>query len=332
MVNKVRVYGKAQNRTALGIMHAYMVMYPQATMEDLQKAFPNELNPDNGVRKNFVKAGEKGTDANWDGFFQKEDELLTMGDGQKVAVVKMWTKPSFDKLVNHAAQYGIEIAQFEAAEKGIGQKGAFRLEYLNGYVPSKPQVMEKVVEKVVTKVAEAEKKKKSLTWLWVLLCLITAAFIIFLLMRGCNNEPEPEPIIVHDTVVKTQEVIVEVHDTLYVQQLAEIENDFNAAQFKQGKADLSRDAEFVLHDLAKLMKQYPELKLRIEGHTSAEGDATTNQKLSEARAQAAVTFLVEHEGVDSSRLEATGFGSSKLKNADNPMAPENRRTEFEIIK
>ena len=38
MVNKVRVYDKAQNRTALGIMHAYMVMYPQATIEDLQKA------------------------------------------------------------------------------------------------------------------------------------------------------------------------------------------------------------------------------------------------------------------------------------------------------
>ena len=63
MTNKVRVYGKAQNRTALGIMHAYMVMYPQATMDDLKKAFPDELNPDSGVKKNFVKAGEKGTDA-----------------------------------------------------------------------------------------------------------------------------------------------------------------------------------------------------------------------------------------------------------------------------
>ena len=43
---RVRVYGKAQNRTALGIMHAYMVMYPQAKLEDLKKAFPKELNPD----------------------------------------------------------------------------------------------------------------------------------------------------------------------------------------------------------------------------------------------------------------------------------------------
>ena len=326
MVNKVRVYGKAQNRTALGIMHAYMVMYPQVTMEDLQKAFPDELNPDSGVKKNFVCAGEKGTDANWDGFFQKEDELLTMGDGSKVAVVKMWTKPSFERLVAHAAQYGIEIAQFEEAEGG-GKKGSFRLEYLNGFVPPKPELSK--VETVGENV-EKPKKKKSLTWLWMLLCLILIALIIFLLMRSCQHK-EPETIVVRDTVVQKQEVIVEVHDTLYVEQLAEIEDNFNAAEFKKGKADLSRDAEFVLHDLAKLMKQYPEMKLRIEGHTSAEGDASFNQKLSEARAQAAVTFLVEHEGIDASRLQAEGFGSSKLKNADDPMAPENRRTEFEII-
>lgn len=320
MVNKVRVYGKAQNRTALGIMHAYMVMYPQATMEDLQKAFPNELNTDSGVKINFVRAGEKGTDANWDGFFQKEDELLTMGDGTKVAVVKMWTKPSFERLVAHAAQYGIEVAQFEEAEGG-GKKGSFRLEYLNGYVPPKKEEPKPVV---------VPAKKKSMAWLWILLGLIAGAVIIFLLMRGCQPK-EPETIVVRDTVVQTQEVIVEVHDTLYVQQLAEIEEHFNAAEFKKGKADLSRDAEFVLHDLAKLMKQYPEMKLRISGHTSAEGDAKVNQKLSEARAQAAVTFLVEHEGVEADRLEAAGFGSSQLKNTDDPMAPENRRTEFEII-
>lgn len=330
MVNKVRVYGKAQNRTALGIMHAYMVMYPQATMEDLEKAFPKELNPDSGVKINFVRAGEKGTDANWDGFFQKEDELLTMGDGQKVAVVKMWTKPSFERLVAHAAQYGIEIAQFEEAEGG-GKKGSFRLEYLNGYVPPKPKVAEKIVEQVVKKTVETPKAKHSLTWLWISLSLIAIAVIVFLLMRGCQPK-EPETIVVRDTVVQTQEVIVEVHDTLYVQQLAEIEENFNAAEFKKGKADLSRDAEFVLHDLAKLMKQYPEMKLRISGHTSAEGDAKVNQKLSEDRAQAAVTFLVEHEGVEADRLEAAGFGSSQLKNTDDPMAPENRRTEFEIIK
>lgn len=304
MVNKVRVYGKAQNRTALGIMHAYMVMYPQATMEDLQKAFPNELNPDSGVKNNFVKAGEKGTDANWNGFFQKEDELLTMGDGTKVAVVSMWTKPSFERLVSHAAQYGIEIAKFEEAEGG-GKKGSFRLEYLNGYVPPAP-----------------EKPKKGIPWwVWAIIGVIIVGLIVALL---CRPKPEKEVVTVTETVVQV--------DTVYIQQLEQIEDNFNAAEFQQGKADLSEEAKFVLHDLAKLMNSYPELKLRIEGHTSAEGDAATNQKLSEDRAQAAVTFLVEHEGVDGSRLVAAGFGSSKLKNTADPMSPENRRTEFEIIK
>lgn len=35
MASKVRVYGKAQNRTALGIVNAYFVMYPHATRADL---------------------------------------------------------------------------------------------------------------------------------------------------------------------------------------------------------------------------------------------------------------------------------------------------------
>lgn len=164
MVNRVRVYGKAQNRTALGIMNAYMVMNPHATMEDLQKAFPNELNPDSGVKVNFVKAGDKGTDANWNGFFQKDDELLTMGDGTKVAVVSMWTKPSFDRLVSHAAQYGIEVAKFEEADGG-GKKGSFRLEYLNGYVPPSPQ-------------------KRIPMWIWIVLAVIIIAVIVILAMRG----------------------------------------------------------------------------------------------------------------------------------------------------
>lgn len=298
---RVRVYGKAQNRTALGIMHAYMVMYPQSTLEDIQKAFPDTLNPDSGVKKNFIYAEEKGTTADWNGFFKKEEELLTMGDGRKVAVVSMWTKPSFERLVAWAKQYGIIVAEFEAVNKG-GEKGGFRLEYLNGYIPPKP-------------------KKGIPVWVWILIALLLAALagVAFLSMhKGAKT------VVIEKTVV--------VHDTLYVQQIAQIEENFNAAKFKQGKSELSVEAQFILHDLAKVLAQNPDLKLRVEGHTSAEGDATVNQKLSEARAQAAVTFLVDHEGIDASRLEAVGFGSSKLKDAENPMSEVNRRTEFKIIK
>jgi outer membrane protein OmpA-like peptidoglycan-associated protein len=131
-------------------------------------------------------------------------------------------------------------------------------------------------------------------------------------------------------VVEVEKIVV-VHDTLYIQQIAEIEKNFNAAEFELGKAELSEDAKFVLHDLAKVMKDNEGLTLKILGHTSAEGDAQLNQKLSEARAKAAVDFLVEREGVAAERLSYEGLGSSQLKNTENPNAPENRRTEFVVV-
>lgn len=268
-------------------------MYPQATLEDLRKAFPNELNPDSGVKENFVYAEDKGTTADWDGYFKAEDELLLMGDGKRVSVVKMWTKPSFERMVSHAKLYDIEIAKFEAADKG-GKKGGFRLEYLNGYVPPVPA------------------KKRSLWWVWLILLLLVAGVALFFALR------KPQVV----------EKVVEVEKVVYVERVEEIEDDFNAAKFVQGKADLTDDAKFVLHDLAQFMDKHPELRLKLIGHTSAEGDAEFNQRLSESRAQAAVDFLVS-QGIAAERLEAEGRGSSEPLDENNPEV--NRRTEFIIV-
>ena len=310
MANKVKVYGKAQNRTSLGIMHAYMKLFPKAKLADLRKAFPNSLAPDNGTGEIFIYADEKGTEADWDGYFKGEDEVLTDGNKKKVAVNKMWTKNSFENLVRHAAQYDIEVALFEEAEKGFGKKGGFRLEYLNGYVPP-----------------VSEKKRKGLLgWLWLLLVLIVSGVVVALYLTREEKVIEIEKEVVVEKVVEKEVV---VRDTVFVQQIEDIEKNFNAAQFEQGKADLNDDAKLALHDLAKVMKQNPDLKLKIEGHTSVEGDEAVNQKLSEARAQAAVDFLVNKEGIDAERLQAAGMGSSKPINPDNLEA--NRRTEFVII-
>lgn len=301
MANKIKVYGKAQNRTALGIAHAYVVMYPHATLDDLRKAFPNNVNPDKGVTENFLPVDEaEKFNEKMSLYFAKPDEVLELQDGSKVALAQVWSKPSFERMVEQGKLYDIEVAEFEKTMKG--EKGGYRLEYLNGYVPPVP----------------APVKKGFPWWIWLLLALVVAGIIAAVCMpRG-------------ERVVEVEK-IVEVRDTVYVQQIADIEASFNAAQFEQGKADLNDDAKLALHDLAKVLKQNPNLKLRIEGHTSAEGEADVNQKLSEARAQAAVDFLVNKEGVDAARLEAVGLGSSKLKNAENPTSDENRRTEFEIL-
>ena len=318
MASKIKVYGKAQNRTALGVAHAYVVINPQATLEDLRKAFPNSLCPDKGVAENFLPVEEAEKFNEKMGlYFTKPDEVIELQDGSKVALCQVWSKPSFDRMVEQGKLYDIEVAEFEKTMKG--EKGGYRLEYLNGYVPPVPVVVE---------------KKKSKVWLWILLLLLIAAGVIAYLLTRQPKVVEVEKIVeiekevvVRDTVVN--EVIV--RDTIFVQQVEEIEKNFNAAQFAKGKADLTDDSKIALHDLAQVMKQNPELRLRIEGHTSVEGDAAVNQKLSEARAQAAVEFLVNKEGIDASRLEAVGKGSSELKDPENPTSDVNRRTEFEIL-
>lgn len=317
MASKVRVSAKSQKWAALGIVDAYIKMYPHATVEDLNKAFPlSVLQGDDtkepllvtvAEKEKLVKASKTTFDDEYFVEWKNSHYYVTLPNGTDLMfTVSMWPKEMFEKMMAQAKLYDIEFAKYEAAEKGFGKRGEYSLEYLNGYVPP---------------VA-----KKSNKWLWILLAAlaIIAILVILLLMKGCQK-PQVET-----QIVEVEKVVV-VHDTLYLQQIEEIEKNFNAAQFVQGKADLSDDAKFVLHDLAKVLEKNPELRLKLEGHTSAEGDAAFNQKLSEARAQAAVEFLINHEGIDASRLEAEGKGSSELKNAEDPYAAENRRTEFIVL-
>lgn len=325
---KVLVKGKNQSRTALGIANAYLLIHPNATISDLNAAFPSEqldlgkfkMFLDEQGRKELVANTkthasnddpEKSLKSNY--FYEDENFslMMTLKDGSKVATYQMWSADIFKKLVEWAKHHDIYVSEFEQGARGV--KGGFELEYLNNW---KPTVIEKVVEKEVVKEVE---KKHIPWWLWLLLGVLVA-LIIFLFARGCNKEPE--------TVVVTDTVVEHVTDTVYVQQLEEIEKNFNAAKFEKGKTDLSDESKFVLHDLQKLMDKNPELKLRIVGHTSEEGDANFNQKLSEARAKAAVDFLIS-QGIDESRLQYEGKGSSE------PLEPGNheinRRTEFEVI-
>ena len=205
------------------------------------------------------------------------------------------------------------MAQFDEAEKGFGRKGGYRLEYLNGWMP--PTEKEEPVRE--------EPKKKSKAWLWIILVIIIIAAALAALF-AMKKEPEVK------VVEKVVEKKVVVRDTVFVEKIAQIQENFNAAQFEKDKAELNDDAKIALHDLATLMKQNKDIKLSIEGHTSSEGDAAHNQLLSEQRAKAAVDFLVHHEGIDSTRLQAVGKGSTEPVDPNSPEA--NRRTEFKLIR
>jgi outer membrane protein OmpA-like peptidoglycan-associated protein len=90
-----------------------------------------------------------------------------------------------------------------------------------------------------------------------------------------------------------------------------------------------------LDTAAEMITSNPEVgRLRVVGHTDSDGSATANRRLSEARAAAVVTYLVEQGGVDPDRLEAEGRGEAELL-IDPETSPEdkqrNRRIEWELI-
>ncbi len=107
--------------------------------------------------------------------------------------------------------------------------------------------------------------------------------------------------------------------------------------FDFDKATLRPLSNVELKNLIRLMKSNPGMKVEISGHTDSKGDAAYNQKLSEERAQAVVSYLIA-SGIDAKRFTAKGYGKTKPASAnkkadgsDNPEGRQlNRRVELTI--
>ena len=346
MPDTVKVYGKSQSRTALGIANAYLILNPDVTLDELNAAFPGSLNSANRCDTIFIDVNDAGKFVNSEGksnyemfFFEKDDEVLTLKNDQKVAMQQLWQKEDFDKLVEWAKQYGIEVVECKPIE-GF-QKGGFTLEHnvdpAAAPVASAVDASDSAEAAAVTETEEAkseepkadetkpEEKKKCRWWLWLLILLLIIILLI-LLMRGCGcSRQQTQP------VVAEPEQVVEpvVTDTLTAVDTVEaIQKNFNAAQFEAAKANLTESSKLVLNDLAAMLEKHPNVKLRIVGHASSDGTKAFNQKLSEQRAKVAADYLISI-GVAADRIQTEGKGSSEP--IDNENRERNRRTEFIVI-
>jgi outer membrane protein OmpA-like peptidoglycan-associated protein len=105
------------------------------------------------------------------------------------------------------------------------------------------------------------------------------------------------------------------------------------------KATLRPESKLVLDELVTIMNDNPKIKVELGAHTDSKGSDSYNQKLSQARAQACVDYIVS-KGVADSRIYAKGYGEKRpiapntLPNGkDNPEGRQlNRRTEFTVLK
>mgnify|MGYP003630603315 CR=1 FL=1 len=100
--------------------------------------------------------------------------------------------------------------------------------------------------------------------------------------------------------------------------------------FDKGKADVKSESYGVLKSISEVLKENAAMKVKIVGHTDADGDADSNLALSKARADAVSKFLVGNFSVSPSQLVTDGKGESQLlREGNSPDAHAlNRRVEF----
>ena len=101
--------------------------------------------------------------------------------------------------------------------------------------------------------------------------------------------------------------------------------------FKPGSAILSPAAYSNIERVTRILKEYPQDKIRIEGYTDSSGNERYNLRLSLRRAQAVANVLISY-GIPGGRISVMGFGES------NPIASNstlygrmlNRRVEIHL--
>ena len=101
--------------------------------------------------------------------------------------------------------------------------------------------------------------------------------------------------------------------------------------FDIDKAQLKGDAQKELTDFARVLKDYPDTNLSIQGYTDSTGSAEHNKQLSNERAKAVTDFLSAQQ-VEGRRLAAQGFGEDRpaASNATHEGREKNRRVEIHI--
>jgi OOP family OmpA-OmpF porin len=100
--------------------------------------------------------------------------------------------------------------------------------------------------------------------------------------------------------------------------------------FDTGSDRIRPESTPTLTEIGAMLRDHPDLKLTIEGHTDDVGAAAANQALSEKRAAAVRQFLIDSYQVDGGRLAAKGLGATKpaASNATPEGRQQNRRVEL----
>jgi len=102
--------------------------------------------------------------------------------------------------------------------------------------------------------------------------------------------------------------------------------------FPVGSSEIRPENFSLLTKVQRVLREFPEGNVTISGHTDAQGNDDTNQKLSEERAQAVREYLLANMNVSADRIASVGFGESQpiATNETEDGRAKNRRIDVKV--
>jgi OmpA-OmpF porin, OOP family len=105
----------------------------------------------------------------------------------------------------------------------------------------------------------------------------------------------------------------------------------NNVLFDYDSQKLLQDSYHELNEVIAILKEHPDLKIKISGHTDNSGSDRYNQTLSERRAQSVKNYLIS-QGISEGRIQTKGYGKSKpiVTGTNEKSKKMNRRVEVQF--
>jgi len=136
----------------------------------------------------------------------------------------------------------------------------------------------------------------------------------------CPDEPGPAD---NHGCPRKQKLVVVRKDRIEIKQ---------QVHFRPAKSVILPDSYELLREVAQVLKDAPQIFVRVEGHTDNIGRMKTNLRVSQARADSVKDFLIK-QGGDPKHIIALGYGPTRPIASNSTRAGKalNRRVEFRIV-
>lgn len=104
----------------------------------------------------------------------------------------------------------------------------------------------------------------------------------------------------------------------------------NPIIFKKDSFKVTGKSDETVQKVAEALKEFPNIKIEVAGHTDASGKNEVNAWFSKQRAKGVRARLISL-GIDKNRIKARGYGEDIPLEGINKYSKENRRVEFNIV-